>query len=114
MNLNGKPTNPGELRTQIGLYKRTVTDDAGGFQQVTKTKLADVWCKWQNVHGSEVWAAESLNAVQPATVWLRYRSDIDPTCLVYKGSLWYEIVSIDNVGDRDEYMELKVQRVTEG
>lgn len=114
MLLNGKPTNPGEMRTKITLYERSVTVDAGGFHQASETEIAEVWCKWQNVHGSEVWAAESVNAVQPATVWLRYRDDIDATCLVEKNGLLYKIVSLDNVGERGEYIELKVQRVTEG
>ena len=68
MILGNKPTNPGDLRTQISLLKRTVSTSTGGFQTPATTKIADVWAKWENVHGSEVWSAAAINAIQPATV----------------------------------------------
>lgn len=114
MILGNRPTNPGELRTQISLVKRTITTDAGGFQTAGTTSIATVWSKWENVHGSEVWSAAAINAIQPATVLIRYNSQLDETCLVQKGSNLYEIVSIDDLRDRHEYMELKVRRAVEG
>lgn len=30
MNLNGKPTNPGDLRVPISIYNPTITQDKGG------------------------------------------------------------------------------------
>src|SRR3990170_3077070 len=35
----------------------------------------------------------------------RYRDDIDQTCVAQKGSQYFEIVSMDNVGERSEYIE---------
>jgi len=112
--LGNKPTNPGDLRTQISLLKRTVSTSTGGFQTPATTKIADVWAKWENVHGSEVWSAAAINAIQPATVLVRYNSQLDETCLVQKGSDLFEIVSIDDLRERHEYMELKVRRAVAG
>ncbi len=114
MNLNGKPTNPGEMRVPVTLQKRTVVMNAGGFPTPVWSNIAVVMAKWTNVHGSEVWAASQARAVQPASVWIRYRADLDTTCAVLKGSLRYEIVSMDNVQERNEYIELKVQRMAGG
>lgn len=114
MNLNGKTFNPGDLRKSVKLQRRVVTTGTGGFQTVTWTDIATVWAKWENVHGSEAWAANSLQAEQPATVTIRYRSDVDTTCAVLKGSDRYEIVSMDDIRERHEYIELKVKRITVG
>lgn len=111
MILGGKVINPGELRTPITLKLQTITKDAGGFQKKEPgTTLATVKCRWQNVHGSEVWAADAAQAGEPATLLMRYRSDVNETCYVVKSSNVYEIVSIDNIEERCEYMEIKVKR----
>ncbi len=114
MILNGKPFNPGELRTKITLKSRSVSTETGGFQRPSYTTTADIWAKWVNVHGSEVWAAESVQAIRPATVTIRYRADIDVTSAIEKDGVLYQIVSIDDVQNRHEYMELKVQAVRNG
>lgn len=114
MILNGKVLNPGELRTAITLKKRTVTSDVGGFPVQSWSKIADVLAKWTNAHGSEVWTADMAGAKLPATVLIRYRSDIDTTCAIEKGTELYEIVSIDDIQERHEYQEIKVQRLESG
>lgn len=114
MNLNGKTINPGELRTSIALQSRTVAIDGGGFESPTWTTIATVWARWENVHGSEVWAAQSVQATQPATLLIRYRSGLDTTCAVLLGTERYEIVSIDDIQNRHEYIELKVRKMEAG
>lgn len=113
MNLNGKTFNPGQLRTQVTLKRRTVSD-VGGFQIPSYTTVAQVWARWNNAHGSEVWAADAAGASRPATVVIRYRADIDATCAVDKSGLLFEIVSLDDIEERHEYIELKVKRIMEG
>jgi len=102
------------MRTRITLQQRTVTSGDGGFQTPGWSTLASVWAKWTNVHGSEVWAAQSVQAEQPATVLIRYLAGLDTTCAVLKGSDRFEIVSIDDIQERNEYLELKVQRMRSG
>jgi SPP1 family predicted phage head-tail adaptor len=114
MNLNSKTTNPGELRTQIVLERPVLAENAGGFKAKSYSVIATVWAKWQNVHGSEVWVAESVQAVQPATVLIRYRADVDVTCAVSLGSSRYQIVSMDDIENRHEYIEMKVSRMVNG
>ncbi len=114
MELNGKVTNPGELTMQITLQRRTASAGTGGFIIQGWETIAIVWSKWINVHGSEVWAAQSIQAESPATVTIRYRSGLDTTCAVLKGSDQFEIVSIDDIRERHEYLEIKVRRMRSG
>ena len=111
MNLNGKTINPGKMRTQITLKTRTVSVETGGFQTPTWVTLATVWARWTNVHGAEVWTADAVQAKQPATILIRYISGLDTTCAVLLGSELYEIVSIDDIQQRHEYLELKLKRM---
>ncbi len=98
--------------------------DSGGFQKPVFALIAQVWSKWINVHGSEAWTSSSLGFTDPATVLIRHRADVDTTCVVIKGGQLagsvitggeaYEIVSLDNIQERSEYLELKVQKVKAG
>ncbi len=114
MNLNGTPTNPGEMRTSIKLQKRVVVVSAGGYQSETWVDIGTTLAKWTNVHGGEVWQATAMGANAPATVWIRYNSQVDATCCVLKGERRYQIVSVDDVQERHEYMELKVKAYEAG
>lgn len=124
MRLNGRSTNPGELRTQVILAKKTISQDAGGFQKPAFVLIAQEWSRWINVHGSEAWTSSSLGFTAPATVLIRHRADVDTTCVVIKGGQLvgsvitggevFEIVSLDNIQERNEYLEMKVQKVKAG
>lgn len=114
MNITGTPTNPGELRTPITLQTRAISTQAGGAQVPTWSNLATVWAKWQNVHGSEAFTIQAIQAEQPATVWIRYRAGLDTTCAVLYGGARFEIISIDDVRERHEYQELHVRRMKGG
>ena len=112
MRIGDKVTNPGEMRTSITLQTPTITKATGGAQVVTWTTLATVWAKWTNVHGSEVWQSQAVEAVSPATVLIRYRAGVNTACSILKGTERYEIVSVDNIFEKSEYLELKVKSAT--
>ncbi len=110
MKIGDRTTNPGELDVWIELYEREVTVQTGGFQIPNLVMLAGVWSKWRNVHGQESWVASSVMAESPATVLIRYRNDLDETCVIKRNGLFFEIVSMDNIEQRNEYIELKIKR----
>ena len=124
MKIGNLVTNPGELRTQVILAKRVIGEDAGGFPTTSFDLIAQVWAKWINVHGSEAWTSSSLGFTAPATVLIRYREELDATCVVIKGGQLnglvitggevFQIVSMDNIQERNEYLELKVQKTKAG
>ena len=114
MIIGSRVTNPGELRTPVTLQRRADATDIGGFQSPTWSTIAVVIAKWTGVHGSEAWTAQTVEAQRAATVLIRYRNDVDETCAVLLGSDRYEIVSIDNIQQRNEYLELKVKLARAG
>ena len=109
MRLGTKVTNPGEMRKKVTLKRRLPTIDPGGFQKESLVTVASIWAKWIGVHGSEAWAANANNALRAATVTIRYRDDVDETCVIDLDGLNYEIVSMDDIQQRHEYIELKLQ-----
>ena len=114
MKIGSKITNPGEMRTQIVLKSRSVVEDAGGFMVPAGSTIATVWSRWQNAHGREIMEAQIAQVDAPATVLIRYRSGVDSTYTVTKGSDTYEVLSVDNIEERSEYMELRVRNMRAG
>ncbi|MFZ3150247.1 MAG: phage head closure protein [Anaerolineaceae bacterium] len=113
MKIGENVTNPGELRVRITLENRVMTQDTGGFWHEEVTVSLPVWAKWRNAYGSESWVAATNGATEPATVRIRYQV-VDPTWKVVKGTKVYEIISMDDIQEKHEYLELKVKRVAEG
>ena len=108
---------PGALRTKIRIqYEKTT--GTGSFAvrswvDLGNTSASDtpryINAQWVNVHGSESWIADSVQAQLGATVTIRYRSDVTPACRVLLGSTAYQIVSLDNIRQRNEWLEIKVK-----
>ena len=110
MILNGKLINPGELNTRIILQDRVLEQDEGGFSQPGVAREIEVWCRWINSHGYEAIQAGAAGLSKIAKVLIRYQ-EIDETWKVfYRYQVW-EIRSIDNIREKDEYMELTVVRM---
>ncbi|NMC84293.1 MAG: phage head closure protein [Anaerolineaceae bacterium] len=115
MILNGRVFNPGEMRTTITLENRSVSTETGGFKSPTWTPIVCVRAKWINAHGSEVWAADAVQAQQPATVTMRYQAGFDSTCAVTKDEKRFEVIgSVDDIENRHEYMQFKVRLMRNG
>ncbi len=107
----------GDLRTKIRIQKE-ITTGTGSFATKAWYDLDDtakagtaynIPAQWVNVHGTEAWIADSVQAQLGATVTIRYRSDITPSCRILLGSVVYQIVSLDNIRQRNEWLELKVK-----
>lgn len=109
-----KNARTGELRTKITITTIShITDiDAYDIESEVNVLGAPVWCKWVNAHGYEVVEGMKLNLKEPATLTMRYSPLVTETCLIYRevDAEPYEIISIDNVEERREWLEVKVQR----
>jgi SPP1 family predicted phage head-tail adaptor len=110
MILNGKMSNPGEMRTFVTFQNPTLSEDASGAQVAAWADAAAVWVKWVNAHGQEAANSDALKSVQRATVTMRYLSSISAlTSLLKSGERW-QVISLDNIQERSEYLELVVER----
>jgi hypothetical protein len=111
-----KRANAGELRTSVNFTSITRTTDADGFPVEVETNVfgtgKSVNVKWVNAHGNEVFEYMTLKLREPATLTMRYSPLITPRLKVYRAGDTnpYEIISIDNVEQRNEWLEIKVQR----
>ena len=114
MKIGDNITNPGELRTKITLEERKLVEDAGGFATPAVGQQIQTWCRWINLHGNEIWQADAAGASKAATILIRYQPDLDETWrVIYRGNTW-EIRSIDNIRERNEYQELKIAMIGAG
>jgi SPP1 family predicted phage head-tail adaptor len=103
-----------DLRTRITFQSPTITTDAGGAQSTTYANVGTVptvWAQWINDHGQEAIAAEAVTSAQRATVRVRHRTDILETWRVVKDSENWQILSIDEVQDRNRWIEFRVERI---
>jgi hypothetical protein len=115
-----KSANAGELRTAV-VFKRIIrgTNDNGFPVEAEESVFTDddrdipVMCKWQNAHGNEIFSAMQLQLRDPATITTRYSPLLDDVALIcYRegDSEPYEVISVDNVEQRNTWLEIKVRR----
>ena len=114
MRIGKKTTNPGELRVPVILESTASSQDSGGFTTRTYTTEATVYARWVNLHGREIFDEGVVAARLPARVLIRYRSDIKLSWTVVMDGERYEILSMDNIRQRGEYIEMIVQRSVGG
>lgn len=113
-----KSASAGEMRTRIQVFDmpedRRV--DGDGFQIKALVNVfgeASVrYCRWVNAYGTEVYTARQAGIMEPATLTMRFTPKVTPTCLILKGidKRPYEVISVNDVEDRHEWLEVKVKR----
>ena len=90
--------------------------DADGYRVGEYTNILPddkpFYCKWVNAHGRDEYTARQLGLNEPATITMRYHPAITEACELYKAGdpKPYEIKSLDNVEERNEWLEIKVER----
>lgn len=115
MILNGKLINPGEFNTKLELVRIVTSQDAGGFYHTVEVESKQVWSHWKNIFGNEAILAAAQGVEISATVRIRFLTSLDNTWQVRKGGESYEIVtSVEDIGEKHEYMEFKVRRIEAG
>lgn len=111
-----KRANPGELRTRIEIHDYHSVLDQDGYEIGQWINVFGegglVHCKWVNAHGTEVLTAKQLGLRELATLTMRYTPKLTSRCRIFRigDPAPYEVISIDNVENRNEWLEVKVQR----
>jgi head-tail adaptor len=107
----------GSMTTPIRIKKRTVSKAEGKPKETWIDILAeDIACEWKNKHGSKVYEAAAINAKEPAAIRLWYISGITPDCRVVRleDEAVFEIVNIDDIGNRHQQLEIELKRYVNG
>ena len=104
--------NIGEMRTKIRFYELKKGRDTGGFPTEVLTDIfnAPCWCKWVNTHGSELSEDMRQELRETATLTMHYSSKINIEQVIVKDNIRYEIISLNNVEEKDTWLEIKVKR----
>ena len=106
------------LSTPIRIKKKTVTINENGIEIEMWDDVIDedVFCEWKNKFGRETYQAAMVNALEPASVKMWYIPGIDPTCQVVRvgDNAVFEIVGVDDVGERHQQLEIEIKRYVAG
>lgn len=114
---------PGEMTARIRIQQKVTTGtgvneytawvDIGNNSETDPPRWT--WAKWENIHGSEAWVAESVQATAPATVSVWYDSRITRMCrIVDDAGIIYRITSLDDIRREHRQIEMKVQASVNG
>lgn len=111
-----KSANAGELRTPARFMRVDRESDDDAYSQEKEVNVfgegKSIRVKWVNAHGSDSFIALQMKLREPATITCRYSPKITVDLVVYRGNdpKPFEIISIDNVEERNQWLEIKVQR----
>lgn len=105
--------NIGDMRHRITLQKKVDVTDADGFTTQQWQDVATVWAAVENLHGREYWEAASVQAENTVKFTIRFRPDVEQTMrILFKGKV-YNILSIDNIKYRNEFIEIKARELAQ-
>lgn len=97
-------TPAGERNRKVILQKPTSTTSASGATTQTFSDVKTVWAKREYKSASELYQSEQLVFQKLASFKILFRNDIDSTWRVKDGSEVYELLSVIEVGYREELM----------
>lgn len=104
----------GEMKTKITIKNRVTGQDADGYPQETQVDVFGgmVWCKWVNAYGQELFESMRLDLKEAATITMRYSDKVNQRCEIYHENdpKPYEVVSVNDVLDKHQFLEIKVRR----
>lgn len=94
----------GELRHRLTLERLVQSaDGAGGFSEGWAVE-ATLWGRLRPLSGSEAVHADRLSGRHAHEITIRYRSGVDPSMRFRMGARIFEIVSIENLGERGRWL----------
>lgn len=101
-----------QMSTPIKLQSRVETD-VNGQQSISYTDKtnSDCSCNWKGRGGTETMQSGSNVVEDTADLTMWYRPDVTERDRVLMNGASYEIVNIENVEMRNQYMIVKVRRV---
>lgn len=107
--------NPGLLNKRLKIYKNQRTVNESGFEIDSLILVNEFWSSVRSLSNREVFQNnENLITEDILIAKIRYRTNIDNSCIVeFKGQN-YNIISIDCYDFKKDYMQLRLKRVVQG
>lgn len=101
---------PGMLNRRISIERKTLTADAlGGFTESWQS-LSQPWAHIKPMSGRELIHADKIDAVAVSRFIIRYNRNLrEDDRVLYRG-VYYNIRSLVNIDEQDEYTEITAER----
>lgn len=101
---------PGMLNKRIIIQRKTLTPDSlGGFTEVW-SQIANPWAHIKPMSGRELIHADKIDATAVSRFIIRYNPNLlESDRVLYRGT-YYNIRSLINVDEKDEYTEVTAER----
>lgn len=94
----------GGLNKRISIYTLASTQStvSGEMLNTYTTWLDNVWAGYERLSGSEEYIGEERQLIETARFRIRYSTGVDHKKRIVYNSRQYEIVDVENVGDRNK------------
>lgn len=102
----------GTLNRRILIERKQVTEDPLGGEIVQWVPLAGDGMLWANIrflNGTETVKSDTRTATAKASIRIRYREDIEPTCRVKHRGVIFEILAVLPDLQGREFVDLAVE-----
>lgn len=97
----------GKLNKRITIQTISITRDTDGAELKGWTDFASVWASIQPLTGKEYFdASQSIDNVVNSKITIRYRAGIKPDMRIMYNGVVYEITSIINPNENNQYLLL--------
>lgn len=103
-----------ELRHRITIQRLITEINENGFEIEQWQNYKSVWASIANLHGREYYAAAAINAENTMKFIIRYTEGIENSMRIFFKYKTYNIISIDNIKYRNQYIEIKAVVVEDG
>ncbi len=105
----------GKLRSLIDI-ERAVTsrDSRGGVTKTWTAIMGNVPAAFESLYGREYYAAKQLQDDVEVKVTIRYCRNVDTTCRIKYGGVYYNILSVIDVGSRHREIQLMCRTMIDG
>jgi SPP1 family predicted phage head-tail adaptor len=101
----------GRMRHRLALQSPTGTQSETGEVVNTYSTVTTVWGSLRPLTGREMETAAQISEEINYQAVIRYHSTIGPTWRITNDSKTYEVVSVLNFDEKDEYMILELKRI---
>lgn len=96
----------GKLRTRLEIFKNTPTTDEFGHDVESWKSIGFAWCSLMRLTGRELVEAKQIREDVSHKITTRYDSRLTTKHRLELGSRVFEFASVDNVGERNEQLEI--------
>lgn len=95
-----------ELNKRISIVRNNIIVNSNGIEEEAEVNIADIWCKVQNMSGTEIFKANTDYSKTTTRFIIRYRKDITTEDYILFNNNKFNIVYINNYNYSNEFLEV--------